>query len=123
MLDSSACSRVSLLVVALGLVCTCCNSFLVPGGPHSSSSMTQRSVRGVSRLAKGGADRAARMMAGDLDVSLVCYLCCCRKKKTGESCRQPPPPPRRAFVGGVLTLQPFACFRVRSIHDRWVHTC
>lgn len=70
MLDSSACSRVSLLVVALGLVCTCCNSFLVPAGPHSSG-VGQRSVRGVSRLITGRAGRAARMMAGDLDVSLV----------------------------------------------------
>lgn len=75
MLDSSACSRVSLLVVALGLICTCCNSFVMrPAGPHSSSSLGQHPVRGVSRLATEGAVRATRMMAGDVDVRLVCLL-------------------------------------------------
>lgn len=92
MLDSSTCSRVSLLVVTLGLICTCCDSFLMrPAGPHSSS-MGQHAVRGVSRLTTGGAGRATRMMAGDLDVSLVCLFCCRRADESGHLL--PPPPPR-----------------------------
>lgn len=96
MLDSSACSRVSLLVVALGLVCTCCNSFLVPGGPHSRR-MTQGSVGGVRRLTTAGAGRATRMMAGDLDVSLACFFYRLQKNECGTCyppriCWRPHPP-------------------------------
>lgn len=99
MLDSSACSRVSLLVVALGLVCTCCSSFLIarPAGPHNG--FGQRSGRGGSRLSTGGAGRATRMMAGDLDVSLRLVCFSLPEKELVRWGILPAPPPRlsRAF--------------------------
>ncbi|CAM9746151.1 unnamed protein product [Pylaiella littoralis] len=67
-MNASAYSRVSLLVVALGMICTCCNSFFVsPTGPLI------RQQTGRSRLfstTAGAASRPSgptRMMAGDPD--------------------------------------------------------
>lgn len=75
-MDSSACLRVSLLVVALGLMCTCCDSFFVPpAGPLIMRQQTAgpSSWSRLSSTTAGPASRPSgpiRMMAGDPDVSL-----------------------------------------------------
>lgn len=98
-MDASAYSRVSLLVVALGMICTCCNSFFVPPtGPLI------RQQTGRSRLfstTAGAASRPSgptRMMAGDPDVSLTLRI--------GRSTSQQLHHPLRLLVAGPhLQLQ------------------
>lgn len=67
-MDSLDCSRVSSLVVALGLFCTCCTSFMVLPGPLMQQQHS--AVLGGRRLAKAVV-QPTRMMAGDLDVSCI----------------------------------------------------
>lgn len=72
-MDSFACSRLSFLILLS--VCTC-NSFVTRSpGPLMSIRSSRSIAAGRSRLTRAAPGQAARMMAGDLDVSRACVSC------------------------------------------------
>ena len=71
--DSAAPSRVSLIVVALGSMCMCANSFVLPSRPLISG-RTRIRASAFARASPQPPKQSTRMMAGDPDVSLILLM-------------------------------------------------
>lgn len=71
--DSTTASRVSLVVVALGSMCMCANSFVLPSRPLITG-RTRISTSAFARTSSQPPKQSTRMMAGDLDVSLILLM-------------------------------------------------